>query len=103
MIAAQLIIYLLVFTLMVKIAVRGNALNGIYFYPREVQKRAVEIGLIDETMMSIKRLVSAQMLIRAFLYDDLQLPALGLLADGGKALVEAILCDQFLVHASGET
>ena len=66
MIAAQLIIYLLVFTLMVKIEVRGNALNGIYFYPREVQKRAVEIGLIDETMMSIKRLVSAQMLIRAF-------------------------------------
>ena len=100
MIAAQLIIYLLVFTLMVKIAVRGNALNGIYFYPREVQKRAVEIGLIDETMMSIKRLVSAQMLIRAFLYDDLQLPALGLLADGGKALVEAILCDQFLVRAA---
>lgn len=48
MIAVQLIVYLLVFTLMVKIAVRDNALNGIYFYPREVQKRAVEIGLIDE-------------------------------------------------------
>ena len=45
MIAAQLIIYLLVFTLMVKIAVKDNALNGIYFYPREVRKRAVEIGL----------------------------------------------------------
>jgi hypothetical protein len=43
MIAVQLIVYLLVFTLMVKIAVRDNALNGIYFYPREVQKRAVEI------------------------------------------------------------
>jgi len=40
MIAVQLIVYLLVFTLMVKIAVRDNALNGIYFYPREVQKRA---------------------------------------------------------------
>lgn len=48
MIAVQLIVYLPVFTLMVKIAVRDNALNGIYFYPREVQKRAVEIGLIDE-------------------------------------------------------
>ena len=41
MIAVQLIVYLLVFTLMVKIAVRDNALNVIYFYPREVQKRAV--------------------------------------------------------------
>ena len=36
MIAVQLIVYLPVFTLMVKIAVRDNALNGIYFYPREV-------------------------------------------------------------------
>lgn len=52
MIAVQLIVYLLVFTLMVKIAVRDNALNGIYFYPREVQKRAVEIGLIDEAAIN---------------------------------------------------
>ena len=55
MIAVQLIVYLLVFTLMVKIAVRDNALNGIYFYPREVQKRAVEIGLIDEAAINKKR------------------------------------------------
>ena len=55
MIAVQLIIYLLVFTLMVKIAVKDNALNGIYFYPREVQKRAVEIGLIDEAAINKKR------------------------------------------------
>ena len=40
---------------MVKIAVRDNALNGIYFYPREVQKRAVEIGLIDEITIRKKR------------------------------------------------
>ena len=55
MIAVQLIVYLLVFTLMVKIAVRDNALNGIYFYPREVQKRVVEIGLIDEAAINKKR------------------------------------------------
>ena len=55
MIAVQLIIYLLVFTLMVKIAVKDNALNGIYFYPREVRKRAVEIGLIDEITIRKKR------------------------------------------------
>lgn len=35
MIAVQLIICLLVFTLMVKIAVRDNALNGIYFIPEK--------------------------------------------------------------------
>lgn len=55
MIIVQLIIYLLVFTLMVKIAVRDNALNGIYFYPKEVQKRALEIGLIDEPTINKKR------------------------------------------------
>lgn len=55
MIAVQLIIYLLVFTLMVKIAVKDNALNGIYFYPREVRKRAVEIGLIEEITIRKKR------------------------------------------------
>lgn len=55
MIFIQLIIYLLVFTLMVKVAVRDNALNGIYFYPKEVQKRAVEIGLIDEATINKKR------------------------------------------------
>ena len=55
MIFVQLIIYLLVFTLMVKIAVGDNALNGIYFYPKEVQKRAVEIGLIDEATINKKR------------------------------------------------
>ena len=45
MIAVQLIIYLLVFTLMVKIAVKDNALNGIYFYPREVQKSGLLMKL----------------------------------------------------------
>lgn len=54
MIVVQLFIYLLVFTIMVKIAVRDNALNGIYFYPKEVQKRAVEIGLIDESTINKK-------------------------------------------------
>ena len=40
MIAVQLIVYLLVFTLMVKIAVRDNALNGIYF----LSQRSAETG-----------------------------------------------------------
>lgn len=33
----QLLLYCLLFTAMVKIAVIGGAVNGLYFYPKEVQ------------------------------------------------------------------
>ena len=48
MIVLQLPLYCLLFTAMVKIAVIGGAVNGLYFYPKEVQDRAIELGLIDE-------------------------------------------------------
>ena len=47
MIILQLILFCALFTLMVKIAVGNNALNGLYFYPKPVQERAFEIGLTD--------------------------------------------------------
>ena len=51
----QLILYCLLFTLMVKYAVRGGAINGLYFYPKTVQERAIEIGLTTEQTMRQKR------------------------------------------------
>ena len=36
MIVLQLLLYCLLFTAMVKIAVIGGAVNGLYFYPKEV-------------------------------------------------------------------
>lgn len=48
MIVLQLLLYCLLFTAMIKIAVIGGAVNGLYFYPKEVQDRAIELGLIDE-------------------------------------------------------
>lgn len=44
MIVLQLLLYCLLFTAMVKIAVIGGAVNGLYFYPKEVQDRAIETG-----------------------------------------------------------
>ena len=32
---------------MVKIAVIGGAVNGLYFYPKAVQERAIELGISD--------------------------------------------------------
>ena len=52
---AQLILYCALFTLMVKYAVRGGAINGLYFYPKAVQDRAIEIGLTDRGTMNRKR------------------------------------------------
>ncbi len=45
MIILQLVLYCLLFTLMVKLAVRNNAINALYFYPKPVQERALALGL----------------------------------------------------------
>lgn len=55
MIIIQLILFCALFTLMVKIAVGNNALNGLYFYPKPVQERAFEIGLTDRETVARKR------------------------------------------------
>ncbi len=55
MIVLQLILYCLLFTAMVKIAVIGGAVNGLYFYPKDVQERAVALGLTDWETISRKR------------------------------------------------
>ena len=51
----QLILYCVLFTLMVKYAVRDGAIDGPYFYPKIVQDRAIEIGLADRDTMNRKR------------------------------------------------
>lgn len=55
MIILQLILYCLLFTLMVKLAVGNNAVNGLYFYPKPVQERAFAIGLTDRETVARKR------------------------------------------------
>lgn len=51
----QLILYCLLFTGMVKLAVRGGAINGLYFYPKPVQERAIGIGLTTQDAVDRKR------------------------------------------------
>ena len=55
MILLQLVLFCALFTLMVKLAVVGNACNGLYFYPKPVQERAIELGLTDRETMARKR------------------------------------------------
>ena len=55
MIALQLILFCALFTLMVKIGVRNNALNGLYFYPKPVQEKGYELGLTDRKTVEKKR------------------------------------------------
>ena len=51
----QLIIYCALFTLLVKIGVGNNALNGLYFYPKPVQEKVYELGLSDRETVARKR------------------------------------------------
>ena len=55
MMVLQLVIYCLIFTLMVRYAVRGGAVDGLYFYPKPVQERAIEIGLATQETIKKKR------------------------------------------------
>ncbi|MCR5447849.1 MAG: hypothetical protein K6F23_00510 [Solobacterium sp.] len=55
MIIIQLVIYCAVFTLMVKLAVGNDALNGLYFYPRPVREKVFELGLTDRETVRRKR------------------------------------------------
>ena len=55
MIIIQLILYCVLFTLMVKIGVGNNALNGLYFYPKPVQEKVFSLGLTDPETVAKKR------------------------------------------------
>ena len=54
-IVLQLMLYCLIFTLMVRYAVRGGVVDGLYFYPKTVQERAIEIGLTTQEKIKKKR------------------------------------------------
>ena len=54
MIALQLALYCLLFTAMVKLAVLGGAVNGLYFYPKSFQERAIALGLSDRETIDRK-------------------------------------------------
>ena len=55
MIILQLALYCALFTLVVKIGVGNNALNGLYFYPKPVQEKVYELGLADRETVARKR------------------------------------------------
>lgn len=52
-IQAFLICFLL--TAIVKIAVGNDAVNGAYFYPKEIQQRLIELGRTDQKTIGRKR------------------------------------------------
>ena len=55
MIALQLVLFCILFTLMVKIAVGDNPLNGLYFYPKPVQEKVFALGMTDRETVARKR------------------------------------------------
>ncbi len=55
MIVIQLILFCALYTLMVKIAVGGSALNGLFFYPEAVREKVFALGLTDRKTVDRKR------------------------------------------------
>ena len=61
MIVLQLVLYCLLFTVFVKAAIGKSAVNGLFFYPKPVQERAIELGISDHATIDrrFKRFMSA--------------------------------------------
>ena len=61
MIVLQLVLYCLLFTVFVKAAIGKSAVNGLFFYPKPVQERAIELGISDRATIDrrFKRFMSA--------------------------------------------
>ena len=55
MLILQLCLYCALFTAIVALAVRGGAVNGLFFYPKPVQERAYAIGLADRAVTAKRR------------------------------------------------
>ena len=55
MLILQLCLYCALFSALVALAVRGGAVNGLYFYPKPVQERAYAIGLADREATAKRR------------------------------------------------
>ena len=55
MIVVQLALYCALFTLMVKLGVGNDALNGLFFYPKPVQERVYALGLTDRETVGRRR------------------------------------------------
>ena len=92
MIVLQLILFCGLFTLLVKLGVGNNALNGLYFYPKPVQERAFAIGLTDRESVAKKR---KRFMIPFFLILTVSLLLIIGLWNGvrtfGKAYLQALL------------
>lgn len=55
MLIFQLCLYCALFTAIVALAVRGGAVNGLFFYPKPVQERAYAIGLADRAVITKRK------------------------------------------------
>ena len=55
MIVLQLVLFCVLFALMVKLAVRNDSLNALYFYPKPVRERVYDLGLTDRETVVRKR------------------------------------------------
>ena len=53
----QVVLYCLLFTLLVALSFRGNAINIIYFYPKYVIDKAVEFGYTDCKTIKINKII----------------------------------------------
>jgi hypothetical protein len=55
MFVIQVLLYLLAFTASIVAVVTKGPVGGLFFYPKDVQKRALELGLIDAATLQRRK------------------------------------------------
>ena len=53
----EILVYLILFTLSVVIVVKNGPVDGIFFYPKPVQDRVLELGLTDKATVKRRSIV----------------------------------------------
>lgn len=53
----QVVLYCLLFTLLVALSFRGNAINIVYFYPKSVIDKVVEFGYTDYKTINRNKII----------------------------------------------
>lgn len=90
--AIQLFLYLVFFTVCIKLLVLNDPLRGIFFYPRQIQRRAFEMGLAkEEEARKRKRIFFTVLILGIAILPVVFIKCWSGISDFGTAFLRALI------------
>jgi hypothetical protein len=92
MFGIQVMIYLILFTIAIVLVVKNGPIGGIFFYPKPVQQRVLELGLTDkETISKRKKCFFTALTIGIIILPVLFIGIWNKVTDFRTAYIQAVL------------